>query len=131
MSICKNCKEQNDRYRCPTNKIASCSTNRIGLHYSYNDKPSLVWENGTELWHKNSKLHRNNNRPACISRYNNEESPWALGWWKNGKLHRAPGQPAFICVNGSRTWATNGVVYKKILPPPGVSYKRYPLPKIT
>ena len=47
------------------------------LKHSYNDKPAVIFENGTKWWYKDGKRHRDNG-PAII---------WNSGddsWYKDG-----------------------------------------------
>jgi hypothetical protein len=34
--------------------------------HSFNDLPAVIWNNGTQKWYKNGKLHRDNDLPAII-----------------------------------------------------------------
>src|SRR3989344_2097281 len=50
-----------------------------GKRHRENDKPAVVWSDGTQEWYKNGQLHRENDKPATV---------WSDGtqeWYKNGK----------------------------------------------
>jgi len=50
---------------------------------SYNDFPSIFYyHNNSKAWHKNGKLHRENDLPAVIQENGD------LAWWIDGKQHR-------------------------------------------
>jgi hypothetical protein len=65
------------------------------------DKPAVVFTNGTQYWYKNDKRHRENG-PAIIY-YNGDEH-----WYLNGELHCESG-PAIMRNDGSQEWWINGV----------------------
>jgi hypothetical protein len=52
--------------------------------------PAIIYSNGTQLWYKNGKRHRDNDMPAVIYSNGTQE------WYKNGKLHRDNDMPAII-----------------------------------
>ena len=55
-----------------------------------NDKPTIIWGDGTLYWIKNGFLHRDGDKPARI---------WSDGmqeWYKNGCVHRDGNKPAKI-----------------------------------
>ncbi len=62
-------------------------------------------EFGTKYWYKNGELHRDNDKPAVIW------ADGSLTWYKNGKLHRDNDKPAIIYANGSEYWYTDGLRY--------------------
>jgi len=45
-----------------------------------NDKPAVIYQNGTRLWYKNNLLHRDHDQPAII--YTNGQQQW----YRNGHL---------------------------------------------
>ena len=57
-------------------------------------------------WYKDGEWHRSNDKPAVIffdgSRY----------WYKNGKRHRDNDKPAIVYGHGSKRWYKNGVEYE-------------------
>ena len=64
----------------------------------------VIKANGTQYWHKNGKLHRENG-PAILY-------PDGLQYWyKNDKLHCEDG-PAVLYVSGYHTWWLNGMKYE-------------------
>ena len=73
---------------------------------SINDKPSLIYENGAQLWYKNGLKHRENNLPATIDEYGSQF------WYKNGLRHRKDDLPAVIYENGTKYWFINGLEHR-------------------
>lgn len=69
--------------------------------HSYNDHPSMDYDNGTKRWYKNGKLHRDGDKPALI--YTGGKI-----WYKNGKFHRDNNRPAIVYENGIKEWYING-----------------------
>jgi len=92
MELCKQCKENQIN-------VTRCTTNRHGKHHSYNDKPSVVFIGGSEYWHKNGKLHREEG-PAWISR-DNPDSIYAVAFYKNGKPQMLRDGGYYHCANGN------------------------------
>jgi len=66
------------------------SLNDEGELHSFDDKPSVIYNDGNKVWHKNGKHHRVGG-PA-IERINGDKF-----WYKEGKIHRLDG-PARIFV---------------------------------
>ncbi len=52
--------------------------NKDGKHHRDNDKPAVMWVDGTAFWYKNGKLHRDNDKPAVI---HTDGTKW---WYKDG-----------------------------------------------
>ena len=71
-------------------------------------------ENGTLVWVKNGKLHRDDDKPARI------DADGTLEWYKNGKLHRDGDRPAWIYANGSLAWWKNDVLHRDGDRPAGI-----------
>ena len=69
--------------------------------HSVDDLPARIFSNGTQLWYREGKLHRDG-RPAFISKDGTQK------WFTNGKLHRDNNLPAIIFSNGVRLWYQNG-----------------------
>lgn len=71
--------------------------------HSINDKPSIkIFRNNNELlseeYHKNGKLHKDNDKPAII-RYDHSRGNCYVSvelFYKNGKLHRDNNMPAIV-----------------------------------
>jgi len=76
---------------------------------------------------KNGQLHRDEDKPAVISRYflDTDKKKWSYYWYKNGSLHRDDDNPAVIVYNGIKTnieglimddylsvWYKNGVKHR-------------------
>ena len=49
----------------------------FGKLHSFDDKPAIIYLNGTQSWCQNDKLHRDNDKPAIIY-YNDKKE-----WWQN------------------------------------------------
>ena len=64
-----------------------------------------VFENRTEWYNKNGKLHREDG-PAI------EYTDGSKYWYLNGKLHREDG-PAIECANGAKRWYINGFLHRE------------------
>lgn len=64
--------------------------------------PALFWTNGTQLWYKHGKLHREGDLPAFVT------SRGTHMWYKNDKLHRDGKLPAVIRADGRREWWKHG-----------------------
>jgi hypothetical protein len=74
--------------------------NKDNEHHREDDKPAIVYTDGTQIWMRNSKLHRDNG-PAAI---------YADGtqlWCKNDELHRDNGKPAVINADGTEEYWLN------------------------
>ena len=77
----------------------------LGALTSIDDKPSGVGVGG-DYWHKNGKLHRDDDKPAV------EHKNGAKTWYKNGKLHRDDDKPAIKHKNGDEAWYKNGKLHR-------------------
>jgi len=75
-----------------------CILNDESELHSFNDKPAIVWDDGSKWWYKKGELHREN-KPAI-------ESVGARWWYKEGGLHRIDG-PAVFC-SGADYWYYEG-----------------------
>jgi hypothetical protein len=77
------------------------------LMASYRDKLNIdVWLNGTLLWLKNGKVHRDGDKPARIW------SHGTLQWYKNGLRHRDGDKPAQIFSDGTLEWYKNDKLHR-------------------
>lgn len=65
---------------------------------SHSEKDS----DGTLRWIQNDKLHRDDDKPAIITKAG------TLEWWKNDLRHRDGDLPAYIQWDGSLEWWQNG-----------------------
>ncbi len=73
---------------------------------SYNDEPAVIYQDGTKVWYKNNKTHRDNDKPAI------ERPDGTLIWYKNGIIHRDLPNPAIINHNSILEYWTNGIKIK-------------------
>ena len=69
--------------------VIGFKTDYIYTNHSYNDCPSVIYDNGTKEWHFYGRLHRPDNLPAI--EYPNGDKEY----WYDGKRHRDDG-PAVI-----------------------------------
>ena len=70
------------------------------------DKPALVWaDNVIRVWYQHGKIHRID-KPAVI--YINGMRQW----WKEGKPHRDGDKPAVLWAFGARAWWRDGKRYR-------------------
>jgi hypothetical protein len=76
----------------------------FGKLNSIEDKPALIWANGTKHWYINDKHHRENDQPAII--HANGDKCWYI----NGNRHRENDQPATVCANGDKHWYVNDIL---------------------
>lgn len=53
MALCENCKRSESG-------VVRCTFNSRRQHHSFRDKPSQVQGDGSKVWHRNGKLHREN-----------------------------------------------------------------------
>lgn len=60
-----------------------------------------------EWWYRHGVLHRDFDRPACISRDADGDS---ATWYQNGKVHRDFDQPAIIRYDWREEWWTKGII---------------------
>ena len=70
------------------------------------DLPARIHANGTLVWLKNGKEHRDGDKPVEI------HADGTLGWWKNGKIHRDGDKPAWISADGTLWWLKNGLRHR-------------------
>lgn len=77
---------------------------------SVEDQPAEIWKNGTSVWRKNGKLHRDNGLPAMIGHAGTEK--YAV----NGKYHRLGDLPAITWSKGPyrQEWWINGEIKRAI-----------------
>ena len=54
--------------------------NKQELLHSPNDKPAVIWLNGSKEWYKYGQRHRDNDKPAIIFPSGKKQ------WWVNGEL---------------------------------------------
>jgi len=73
--------------------------NKKELH-SFNDKPAVVFNDGTKCWYKKGRFHRIFG-PAIEYKNGNKK------WYKKGEFHRIAG-PAIECSDGYKEWYKNG-----------------------
>jgi len=78
---------------------------KYGKRHRDNDLPAIIYDNGLQFWFKNGKLHRDNDSPSLIHPNGTQE------WYKNGKLHRDNDLPAVIETDGSKLWYKHGEQY--------------------
>ena len=52
-----------------------------GRLHRENDKPAVIWDNGTKYWFYNGRLHRENDKPAVITSKGKKE------YWFHGKQY--------------------------------------------
>lgn len=77
--------------------------------HSFNDIPSRInYKTKTKQWHKNGRLHRNNDLPSVVrwlkeDAFNVEQQKI---WYSNGMKHRDGDKPAIISI--TTTYFTNG-----------------------
>ena len=107
---------------------------------SRGDKPAITYHNGTKIWLRNGKAHRENDLPAVVSGNQklrkwfkngllhrdddkpaeictNKDNITLVGWYQNGKRHRDNDLPAIIIENGDKTrynkiWFQNGIIHR-------------------
>jgi len=52
--------------------------------HSFDDEPTVIYDNGTKMWYEDNKIHRDNNLPALIrsngynSYYKNDKHYWFI-----------------------------------------------------
>ena len=63
-----------------------------------------VYNDKTEHWFLNGKLHREDDLPAMKCANGDKE------WWLNGVLYREDGLPAVECANGRKYWFFEGEI---------------------
>jgi len=80
---------------------------KYGKLHRDNDKPAIVWDNGSKAWYKSGKYHRNGDKPSFIDKEDGSKE-----WWKNGKLHRYGDKPAIISGNGTKYWYKHGLLHR-------------------
>jgi hypothetical protein len=74
----------------------------FGKLNSIEDKPAIIYANGTKYWYINDKCHRENDQPAIICANGDKR------WFINDKHHRENDKPAVIRANGGKEWYING-----------------------
>ena len=67
-----------------------------------NDLPAIILGNGSKRWYRNGEFHRDNDLPALM------EADGTKKWYQNGLLHRDGGQPAVIYPGGRKRWYKDG-----------------------
>ena len=80
-----------------------------GKLHSYGDAPAIVYDDGSELWYKEGKKHRENDLPAYIQIGEIEKK--RKEWWYNGKVHRENDKPAVVYDDGTKEYWYNGKEY--------------------
>ncbi len=71
--------------------------------YKEDNNELLVERNdGSKVWYKNGKTHRDNDLPAVEHLNGNKY------WYKRGRLHREGGFPAVVEITGKKQWWING-----------------------
>ena len=61
-----------------------------GVLHRDDDKPAVIWSNGTRMWYQCGKLHRNGYKPAIIF------SDGTKIWYRYGKLNRNGYKPVIM-----------------------------------
>jgi hypothetical protein len=83
------------------NKIIETRNTSNQLH-SFDDEPSyIVTSRGDKAWHKDGKLHRDNDKPAIIY------GDGSMSWYKDDMRHRDSGGPAYIIYSSTQLWFIN------------------------
>jgi hypothetical protein len=72
-----------------------------------NQITTIEWNNGTKMWYKQGKRHRDNDLPAI------EWMDQSKMWCKEGKLHRDNDLPAIIWKEGLKEWYINGIRHRE------------------
>lgn len=71
------------------------------------DLPAVIYDSDYQLWYKEDRLHRDNDLPA-VKNYDGTQM-----WYKEGKLHRDNDLPAYIS-NKTVVWYTNDIKIKEM-----------------
>ena len=69
------------------------------------DSPTVVYMNGTKIWHKDGRCHRDNG-PAIVY------ASGKLEYYKDGNLHRLDG-PSIIIPNVEERWLKEGKLHRE------------------
>lgn len=129
--------------------------NEKGEFHSYNDEPAYATKEGTKVWYKDGKEHRDGDKPSYISQagieykkndkfHRDGDKPANIridyktgektgeDYYKNGKLHRDGDKPAIINRNdpengysGYKEWCQNGKEHRDGDKPSAVSPGKY------
>ena len=75
---------------------------REGKLHKDGDLPAKIFADGTQMWYKKGKFHRERDQPAIIYADGYQE------WWQEGKIHRDGDQPAIIRQDGIQEWWREG-----------------------
>lgn len=91
-----------------TDKYESFSSYKNGKLHSFTDEngeylPARIINYGDKIWYKEGLIHRENDLPAIIEKYNKRQE-----WRINSKLHREGDLPAIIHSNGYCEYYKNG-----------------------
>src|SRR5690606_8118017 len=73
---------------------------KAGIHYREGDKPACKDKEG-RMWYKYGVRYRNGNKPSYISHYGD------LRWYKRDRLDRADDYPSVITTDGNQEWIYN------------------------
>lgn len=71
-----------------------------------NDKPAIIYKDGSKGWYQNGLLHRDGDKPA-IEYVNGDKH-----WYQNDKPHREGDKPAIESPSGSKQWYQNGKLHR-------------------
>lgn len=120
----KNCgsnTENHMNYKDIVNLIVeenSCQINRFKVKSWYkgailhrdDDKPAIIYPNGTKWWYQHGYVHRDNDKPAVTV------SNGKKVWYQNDNRHRDNDQPAVIHADGTKEWWLDGKFIKEKSP---------------
>jgi hypothetical protein len=90
------------QYEIEEDELGTKILSKNSKEHSIDDRPSIVYKNGTKEWHSNGDLHR---KKAPAVEYANGD----VEYWQLGKLHREDG-PAVIYGN-KQYWFNHGAIY--------------------
>ena len=90
-----------------------------GLEYINNELAHGIYVNsrGDVFWYQNGKRHRNDDKPAIVF------SDGTRHWYRNDKLHRDNDKPAVVCDNGDMFWYRDGKFMREDNKPAVIYYK--------
>ncbi len=84
---------------------------RFGKRHRDGDLPAIVRNNGTRIWYQHGKRHRD---PTCDQPAYIWSNNKGMVWYKNGLIHRDPARdlPAIIWPDGSQSWYQDGKCHR-------------------
>lgn len=93
---------------CDGNEYARVQTSIFGLIHSFNDEPSVVFDNGKRIWYYGGCIYRGDDNFAIF-----REDGTRLWYNKYNTVNRDNDKPTVIHCSGAKIWYKDGLLHRE------------------